>query len=531
MSIIQISKIQVRRGQTGQTNFPQLASGEFGWSIDQQELYIGNGSVAEGAPAVGKTKILTISDINNLFLVGKVEYQYLHDNPSILTGTPGNPVIRPVQQRLDDQNNLNNFILSDDAINNDYTSAIQRAIDASSITNAPLEFPAGTFLVTATIYIPPFIEIRGAGTQKTIIINASTSTIFQTQDLDGNIFGNIDGGMNSSSATPRNVNISGITFCSAGAIADPILRLDCLQDSSITRCEFIGSTSTNVYITATSTMASGIEIRGQGAFNSDNILIEDCVFGQLSNAVVSNYDINNIKIVKNKFKNLDRGVVLAEAVSLTLGSYYGPTNVSIVDNSFSNINRQGLFVGSTTTGSNITSVDNIYENVGNGGNVQGDLVQSTDVITFTNTGNLSQGDNFSRLSYLNGTRFTTSTHVKPVINGPAIFNARIVTPVAFNGAGLTTALRYPRSASTFGQTIIVDYTLTKSDGVIRRGQLSILIASTPIIRDEFSYNGINDGNVTFTVAIDQSINLVNVVMNHSNSGSAGTLSYTYSVRQ
>jgi hypothetical protein len=65
MAVVQISRIQVRRGkaQTG-TGFPQLASGEMGWAIDTQELYIGNGAVAEGSPAVGNTKILTQNDLS-----------------------------------------------------------------------------------------------------------------------------------------------------------------------------------------------------------------------------------------------------------------------------------------------------------------------------------------------------------------------------------------------------------------------------------------------------------------------------------
>lgn len=57
MAVIQISKIQVRRGL--QENLPQLASGELGWSIDERRLYIGNGTLVEGAPIVGVTEILT----------------------------------------------------------------------------------------------------------------------------------------------------------------------------------------------------------------------------------------------------------------------------------------------------------------------------------------------------------------------------------------------------------------------------------------------------------------------------------------
>ena len=63
MAIVQISRIQIRRGQklTG-SGVPQLAGGELGWAVDTRELYIGNGSVSEGSPAVGNSKILTEHD-------------------------------------------------------------------------------------------------------------------------------------------------------------------------------------------------------------------------------------------------------------------------------------------------------------------------------------------------------------------------------------------------------------------------------------------------------------------------------------
>ena len=39
MAVVQISRIQVRRGKKGVDNLPQLASGELGWAIDSQEFY------------------------------------------------------------------------------------------------------------------------------------------------------------------------------------------------------------------------------------------------------------------------------------------------------------------------------------------------------------------------------------------------------------------------------------------------------------------------------------------------------------
>ena len=61
MAIVQISRIQIRRGYN--QDLPQLASAEMGWSVDTQQLYIGNGTLAEGAPQIGNTRILTTKDL------------------------------------------------------------------------------------------------------------------------------------------------------------------------------------------------------------------------------------------------------------------------------------------------------------------------------------------------------------------------------------------------------------------------------------------------------------------------------------
>ena len=57
MPVVQISQIKHRRGTN--ENLPQLASAELGWSVDTRQLYIGNGTLEEGAPEVGNTEILT----------------------------------------------------------------------------------------------------------------------------------------------------------------------------------------------------------------------------------------------------------------------------------------------------------------------------------------------------------------------------------------------------------------------------------------------------------------------------------------
>ena len=63
MAIVQISRITQRKGL--EADLPQpLAGAEFGWAVDQRRLFIGNGTIADGAPVVGNTEVLTeFSDI------------------------------------------------------------------------------------------------------------------------------------------------------------------------------------------------------------------------------------------------------------------------------------------------------------------------------------------------------------------------------------------------------------------------------------------------------------------------------------
>jgi hypothetical protein len=95
MAVVQISKIQVRRGlKNSNSGVPQLSSAELAWALDTQELFIGNGSVADGAPYVGNTKILTEHD-NILELASS--YQFGSDDPSITESQS-----RSLQSKIDE---------------------------------------------------------------------------------------------------------------------------------------------------------------------------------------------------------------------------------------------------------------------------------------------------------------------------------------------------------------------------------------------------------------------------------------------
>ena len=84
MAVIQISRIQHRRGL--QSDLPNLASAELGWSVDTRKLYIGNGTTEEGAPSLGKTEILTQYSILDFESSFTANIAILQSNVVVLTG-------------------------------------------------------------------------------------------------------------------------------------------------------------------------------------------------------------------------------------------------------------------------------------------------------------------------------------------------------------------------------------------------------------------------------------------------------------
>lgn len=222
MAVVQISRIQHRRGKaTTGTGFPQLASGEIGWAVDTQELYIGNGSVSEGSPAVGNTKILTQHDLtSNNNLLQQLQHIYRVNDSSISTGLSVTaPVTRLLQEKLDDYVNATDFGVRADGVVDD-TVPLQRAVNQlflnpghyAYLDTAPgtssrviLELSPGIIKTTGTIFLPSYTNIVGAGRNKTIIqytpptltgtITATSATIVMssaTTNLIGNVITGTD---------------------------------------------------------------------------------------------------------------------------------------------------------------------------------------------------------------------------------------------------------------------------------------------------------------------------------------------------
>lgn len=536
--------MQVRRGQTAQTGFPQLASGEFGWSIDTQELFIGNGAVTEGAPAVGNTEIITERNVANFFLAATEGYRYKN-----LATT----VYRTIQDKLDDFVTLEDFTPVEIATVTDYTSIIQNAVYYASSIGKPLIVAEGNYTTTGTIFIPPLTEIRGAGSAKTFITNLTTSSAtLQTTDKTKTKFGvtgvdSIQGDTNQ----PKNIRINGVSFINTLTTnAEPILRLDCTVDSTIEHCEFIGDNV--VETTATTTLAAGIELRDIASYPANvtkNITIKNCKFNQLSKAVSSDYDISNIVITENRFDSLDECIVLGKTLTGIVPQIYGPQHVQIDKNSFLNINKQAILGGSTSTvySTDINSTDNYFYNVGNFGLGDSTATMVTEVIKFNSFGNYSSGDTFDRMRSINsGTSYLIYTgpqSVKSIISGPVELTTK--GPQVYNilGSGINQFFAFPRSTFSYtgtlggtnlaNQIISMDYTINKPQiPLIRKGTLDVIVsASSATVRDSYtSSEEETSGGVVFTAEVNTVTNLVKIIL-RNNSIFNGNVIYTYSVRQ
>jgi hypothetical protein len=158
MAVVQISKIQLRRGQkNSQSGIPQLSSAEMAWAVDTQELFIGNGSVAEGAPYVGNTKILTEHD-NILELIEG--YRFGNDDPSII-----NSVTRSLQSKLDEYVSIADYgVVSDGST--DCTDQFEKAFtelfrNVDESYRKTLLIPNGVYLFIRDLEIPANAKIKG----------------------------------------------------------------------------------------------------------------------------------------------------------------------------------------------------------------------------------------------------------------------------------------------------------------------------------------------------------------------------------
>ena len=398
MAVVQISRIQVRRGQKNQgSGVPQLSGGEFGWAVDSRELYIGNGSVAEGAPAVGNTKIITEHD--DLFTLANT-YTYL-GGQTVQTGvTSTAPVKRTLQDRLDELVSVKAFGAKGDGT--DQTVAIQRAIDQLYINSstkgteqsrAQLYFPAGVYKITSTIFVPPFASIVGAGKDKTKFDVTNNVIVFQTVNESSTPGTPADDSSSTTLNQARQIVMKDFTVATTQT-TQPVFKLQSCKMSNFENIRITGPWTTGTTITRAN---AGIEL---GSLSSvvctqenkfDHITVDGMSVG-----IVSDDDVYNNHFHCCYFKNLGHGIQFGQNCVLgSQGQVTGPCKNKIGFSEFKNIDKEGLAIAN---GNNNFSTTNNYEGVGNVGGTEGNAQYS--IIDFAVPGNSSIEDSFTRTADL-----------------------------------------------------------------------------------------------------------------------------------
>lgn len=362
MAVVSISRIQIRRGRKNEgSGLPQLASGEFAWAVDTQELYIGNGSVAEGAPFVGNTKILTEKD--NILEFASL-YEYKRDLGYIQTGEFANtPIRRSLQDRLDDFVSVKSFGASGDGT--DQTAAIQRAIfqlflNPSAQFNlqsrAVLNLNAGEYIISDTIYIPPFCVIRGAGVEKTVIKKRTPGPAFQTISSLSTITNPISVQGVDASFQARNINIDGISLILENGASG--FDIKGCRDSKFSNIEIRGDWS----LTTSSLDVNhwGIYFESNNTARIENNEFDNIEISNLPYAIYSPYDVKNIIISNSKFYDLGKAIVIGSNQTLS-GQQEGATNNIIINSIFDRIREDCIEI---VKGSNNLSTQNKFYTVG-----------------------------------------------------------------------------------------------------------------------------------------------------------------------
>jgi hypothetical protein len=523
MAIVQISRITQRKGL--QENLPQLAGAEFGWSIDERRLFIGNGTLEEGAPVIGNTEILTeFSDIFEF----QSTYTYKGEAAGyvVQTGpTAGNPITQSLQSWLDQFATVKDFGAVGDGDTDD-TAAINRALnqlycqEVNPQIRRSLFFPAGVYKVSGTIVIPPFATLIGEGADNSVIQmvpgddSALRAYVARTGDSLQQTGVNIG---NNGATVPQYVTVSNLGF---ETLDDDI---DVFLVEAAENCSLTGVTLTGPR-TAGPALATDLNaIRGV-AFNSTPILIcntitfDQCVFTGTTYAIETDEQIQGITVSNSKLETLYQGIVLGKTAPV-LG---GPTGFRVVHNFFNAIFAEGINFGQISL--NATG-HNIFYDVGN--HFNGTTNPETPVINFDAANNISIGDMFERgdvyatvekrielndtgsIGIVNGKQIEMGTHVIETGQKSVLTDDTTDALFTFN--------------ATVAAGVQVTYTARRDTGV-RVGTFRVTAEGGVVVAYDDDYTANED--IGLSLSASQLGNVVTVSYTTTDTGLDGTISYS-----
>ena len=497
MPIVQISRIQHRRGK--RTDLPQLAAGEFGWVVDEQRLFIGNGTVADGAPAVGNTEIVTAGSSAFTTALNHTYQGYLGDSTPVTTSQA-----RTLGQRLDEYVSVKDFGATGDDSTADIT-AIQNAIDEiytdtdkdDTRSRRVLFFPAGTYRINAALKIPPYAHLVGEGPDKTIIRNSGNNAVMVTQDDEGNVGANIG---NSSATTPTQIQISNMTL--RNTVAYGGISLDRVTKAYFNNVKFQGSYASGG---ADASNSKGVTVTNSTAvYTTTNIVFNQCQFTKFARLVDISYDATNIRFHDCDFATAYYGALIgAEMDGSTAGLTDGPRDLHFASSSWSDIGQQAIWVKPTAGADAGTgprqivsngnwyarSVANNFEGVGS--------IREVPVLQFDNDECSSIMDFFER-SDLRRADGSSELNAAPELQGIGVQTKAIKSQTLADNQSATTINEYPALA---GKGLKITYKIVRGT-LDRTGELIISASTNGVSYDDTYTESGSDVGVDLTAVLD-----------------------------
>ena len=523
VAVVQISKIQVRRGlKNSNTGVPQLSSAELAWAVDTQELYIGNGSVAEGAPQVGNTKVLTAND-NIIELANS--YSFASDDPGIVGS-----VSRSLQNKLDEiQVSVLDFGANPDG-STDNVAAFETAFtqlfrNANDQYKKVLYIPNGEYLFTSNLEIPSNAVIRGETRDNTILnIGANDITFITSEGLTAFDF--------NSSNRPIDIVISDLTIQRTTGQ----LVLTGVADSKIDNLRFLGSYILGDSVTDITTESAAIFWENQlvGTKVTNNSIAR-CLFENISigiKCIQTDVFDTRILIEDTRFFQSDTAIYID-------GVENQGTNWHVIDCDFEEIASQ-VFRSTAGTGTKIER--SRFQNCGNNTNAADNPTES--IVTFGEfRNNVVLGCSSNRQQQAGISADNTEAFLTEVLNGDKVsFIERNYAEITLSDSPKTFAL-----LSAENKYMLVNYKL-RLGTEHRSGVLTLMVnddGTEVSLTDSFTYSstsatdagGALMTNFEFSASIND--NLVGgipetIVLSFTNpiaTGSTGTASFdvTYGV--
>jgi hypothetical protein len=575
VAIVQISRITARKGLT--EDLPQpLAGAELGWAIDERRLFIGNGELADGAPVVGNTEVLTeFSDI--LSFAGQYTYRGDAAGYTVQTGaTSGTPITQSIQNRLDSYAVVTDFGAVGDGVTDD-TAAINRAlfqlycVQTNPQIRRSLFFPAGNYIVTDTILVPTWARLYGEGANSSIInfsvqnwaantayaqgvlvyytitstyyrslvtvpatgIAITNASYWAVESLPSYVARTVDSlqqsGVNigtNGATPPTNIQVTGI-----GISSNQLINAVLIENA--THCDFdsmdlLGPLGTGNLNTAVDDTAA-IRWASTASLPCTQINWTNCRFSGFTYGTNTDQQIKGAVISNSRFDTLYQGVVLGGNSPVDGGA----TGFKVLHNVFDSIYVEGVVINNVSL--NATGY-NVFYDVGNHFNGVG--IPASAIISIDADNNVSIGDMFQRSTVQSAVHpriklyNSVTASIPASIGVDSAVRSQLGSYVRNTGvqatlsAGVSSATLFTQS-SVYIKAFRMDYTI-KRETSVRTGTLIIVNDADDSAGDGLSYSDdfVQNSDPDISLGATDTGDVITVTYTSSSTRPAGVIYYS-----